>query len=41
LKVDEMMAPLFHKLPVLKLLYPRIVELASKFADPQGVAGRQ
>ncbi len=40
-KVDETIAPFFHKLPVLKILYTRIVQMAAKFADPPGVAGRQ
>jgi hypothetical protein len=40
-KVDEMIAPQINKLPIVKALYPKIVQLAAKFADPQGVAGRQ
>jgi hypothetical protein len=40
-KVDDKVAPFFKSLPLLKAVYPKVVELASKFADPQGVAGRQ
>lgn len=40
-KLDDMVAPFFKSLPLLNGVYPKIVTLASKFADPQGVAGRQ
>jgi len=40
-KLDDKVAPFFKSLPLLKGIYPKVVELASKFADPQGVAGRQ
>jgi hypothetical protein len=40
-KVDDKVAPFIKSLPILKAVYPKLVELASKFAEPQGVAGRQ
>jgi hypothetical protein len=41
LKVHEKVAPVFDKLPLFRALYPKLVQLAAKFANPQGVAFKQ
>jgi hypothetical protein len=41
LKLHENLAPFMLKLPLLNKLYPKLAQMAAKFANPEGVAFKQ